>query len=63
MWHYEVVPRKKKQKRFRAIEALKALARERIGSPKPSRVVANRKQKKTEKHKPTMGTLLGERET
>jgi hypothetical protein len=51
--------RKKKPKTFRAVEAVKALARERIGAPKASQVVVGRK-KKDEKHKPTMGKLLGE---
>jgi len=36
------------------------MARERIGTPPPSRVVPDRKKKKTEKHKPTLGELLGE---
>jgi len=55
-----LMPRKKKVKKFRAVEAVKALARERIGAPKASRVVVGRK-KKDEKHKPTLGDLLGER--
>ena len=44
------------------MEAVKALARERIGSPPPERVVPDRKKKraKVEKHKPTLGTLLGD---
>jgi len=53
------MPRKKKQqKKFRAIEAVKELARQRIGAPKPSRVVANGKKKREEKHKPTLDRLL-----
>jgi len=52
--------KKGKKKRFSAVEAVKAMARERIGTPPPSRVVPGRKKKKTEKHKPTMGELLGE---
>ncbi|MGA8153508.1 MAG: hypothetical protein WB952_21330 [Terriglobales bacterium] len=51
--------RKKKPKRFRAVEAVKALARERIGAPPPSQVVIDRTRKK-EKHKPTLGKLLGD---
>jgi hypothetical protein len=51
--------RKKTSKRFRAVEAVKAMAREKIGAPPASRVVPNRK-KKPEKHKPTLGTLLQE---
>jgi hypothetical protein len=53
------MPRKKKVKKFRAVEAVKAMARERIGTPKASRVVIDRK-KKEEKHKPTLGELLGD---
>jgi hypothetical protein len=56
----ETMPKKKKAKRFRAVEAVKALARERIGSPPASRVVPDRKKKKTEKHKPKLETLLKE---
>ena len=52
--------KKGKKKRFSAVEAVKAMARERIGTPPPSRVVPDRKKKKTEKHKLTLGELLGE---
>ena len=52
------VPRKKKAKRFRAVEAVKAMARERIGTPPASRVIPDRKRTKKEKHKPTFGDLL-----
>jgi hypothetical protein len=51
--------KKKKSKRFRAVEAVKALARERIGAPPAGRVVMEKK-KKPEKHKPTLGKMLGE---
>jgi hypothetical protein len=54
--------KKKRKKRFSAVEAVKTMAREHIGSPRPSRVVPDRKKKKkaTEKHKPTLGKLLDE---
>jgi hypothetical protein len=52
--------RKKKPKTFRAVEAVKAMARERIGTPKASQVVVGRK-KKDEKHKPTLGKLMEDR--
>jgi hypothetical protein len=54
------MPKKPKKKRFRAVEAVKALARERIGSPPPEKVVPDRKkeQRRKEKHKPTLGKLL-----
>lgn len=56
------MPKKKKIKKFRAIEAVKALARERIGAPPAGRVIPNRKKKKedSEKHKPKLEQLLGE---
>jgi hypothetical protein len=52
------MPRKKKPKKFRAVNAVKAMARERIGTPPASRVVPDRKKKKKEKHKPRLETLL-----
>lgn len=55
------VPRKRKKKQFRAVKAVKALARERIGAPPGLRVVPDlKKKKKEEKHKPSLGELLGE---
>ena len=54
------MPRKKKAKKFRAVEAVKAMARERIGTPPASRVVGDRKRRKKEKHKPTLEDLLNE---
>jgi hypothetical protein len=49
--------RKKKIKPFRAVTAVKALARERMGAP-PSGKVVLEKKKKPEKYKPTLGKLL-----
>jgi hypothetical protein len=56
------LPKKKKMKPFRAVTAVKALARERIGAPRSEQVVPNRKKKAkaSEKHKPTLGKLLSE---
>lgn len=53
--------RKKKKKRFRAVTAVKELARERVGSP-PSGKIVLEKKKKPEKHKPTLGKLLSDPE-
>ncbi len=53
--------RKKKAKRFRAVTAVKELARERVGSPPAEKIVIEKK-KKPEKHKPTLQKLLGEQE-
>jgi len=51
--------RKKKAKPFRAVKAVKEMARERIGAPKAEQVVPDKK-KSAEKHKPTLGALLQE---
>jgi hypothetical protein len=51
--------RKKKVKRFRAVQAVKELARERMGAPPAEKVVPH-KNKKPAKHKPTLGKLLGD---
>jgi hypothetical protein len=53
------VTKKKKTKPFRAVTAVKELARERVGRP-PSEKVLVEKKKKPEKHKPTLGRLLQE---
>ena len=54
------MPKKKSKRRFRVVQAVKALARERIGAPPPERVVPDRKKKvkTSEKHKATLGRLL-----
>ena len=54
------MPKKKKAKRFRAVEAVKALARERIGTPPASRVVPDRKKRTREKHKVKIEELMDE---
>ncbi|HEY1799765.1 MAG TPA: hypothetical protein VGG46_02425 [Terriglobales bacterium] len=55
------MPKRRKVKRFRAVEAVKALARERIGAPPAGQVIPNPKKKKeaAEKHK-TLKDLLAE---
>ena len=50
-----------KVKRFQAVQAVKELARERMGAPPAAKVVPHKK-KNPEKHKPTLGKLLGEAE-
>lgn len=52
------MPRKKKVRKFRAVKAVKELARERIGNPPVARVVPDRKKKTSQKHKPTLERLL-----
>ncbi len=51
--------KKKKVKRFRAVTAVKELARERVGAPPAGQIVVEKK-KKPEKHKPSLGKLLQE---
>ncbi len=53
--------RKKKAKPFRAVTAVKELARERVGRP-PSEKVVVEKTRKPEKHKKTLHELLTEPE-
>lgn len=52
--------RKKKVKRFHAVQAVKALARERIGIPPAPQVVPDKKKREPEKHKLTLGKMLDE---
>ena len=53
--------RKKKVRRFAAVQAVKELARERMGAPPAGKVVPHKK-KRPAKHKPTLGKLLEEGE-
>jgi hypothetical protein len=53
--------KKKKAKRFRAVTAVKELARERVGAPRAGQIVVEKK-KKPQKHKPALGKLLEESE-
>jgi hypothetical protein len=52
------MPRKKKPAPFRAAKAVKSLAREKIGSPPPTRVVPEKTKRVKEKHKPTLREML-----
>jgi len=51
---------KRKVTRFEVAKAVKALARERLGTPPPTVVAPDRKKSKQEKHKKTLGKLLEE---
>ncbi|MGA9529306.1 MAG: hypothetical protein WBS24_14420 [Terriglobales bacterium] len=53
------MPKKRKKKKFSAATTVREMARERVGSPKPSQLVVAKKAK-AEKHKSTLGKLLGE---
>ena len=54
------MPKRAKKKTFRAVKAVKELARERIGTPPTVRVTPDRKneQKRKAKYKPTLGQLI-----
>jgi hypothetical protein len=52
--------KKRKKKTFKAVTAVKALARERIGAPPESRIVPDRKKQKNEKHKTSVADLIEE---
>jgi hypothetical protein len=57
------MPRKRaKKKTFSAVKAVKANARDRVGQPKPERVLpdTSREQKRGRKHRTTMAKLLSE---
>jgi len=53
------MPKKRKKKKFSAASVVREMARERVGSPKPSRLVPA-KTTKPEKYKPTLEKLLGD---
>ena len=54
------MPRKRRKAKFSAVKAVKANARERLGSPRPTQRQDNPKKSKSEKHKPTLDTLLSD---
>jgi hypothetical protein len=56
------VAKKKKPKPFRAVKAVKSAAREQVGMPPPTRRQSSIKERKREKHKPTIGDLLADQE-
>ena len=55
---------KRKPGKFSAAKAVKALARERVGQPKPVRVVADdaKRTGRRAKHKPTLEDVMREEE-
>jgi hypothetical protein len=58
MW--DMAAKKKKIRRFSAVQAVKEMSRDRIGTLPVSRVVPDRKKKleTSKKHKPTLGNLI-----
>ena len=41
----------KRRRRFRAVKQVRAMARERVGAPPPSRVIQDARPRKAAKHK------------
>jgi hypothetical protein len=54
----QMANKKRKPKKFNAVKAVKAMARAQIGMTPGSRVVADGRKRKTDKHKPTLSKLL-----
>lgn len=52
--------KKRKPKPFRAVTAVKSAAREKIGTPPPTRRDPDVTKERREKHKPTLTKLLSE---
>jgi hypothetical protein len=53
------MPKKRKKKKFRAVQAVKELARERLGAPPGQRVVPDLKRKNRQsRQKPKLEDLL-----
>lgn len=54
------MPKRKAQKTFSAVKAVKANARERVGQPKPERVLTStpREEKRAQKHPKSLAKLL-----
>jgi len=54
--------KKKKVKKFSKVEAVKELARERVGPVPTSRTIPDRRERVQEKHKITLDKLLEQQE-
>jgi hypothetical protein len=59
-----MVKKRSKKKTFSVVKAVKANARDRVGQPKPERVIpdAPKEQPRKLKHKETLNDLLGKEE-
>lgn len=57
--------KKRNRPKFSAVKAVKANARERVGQPKPVRIIKDTPsaERRKRKHKPTLGNLLASDET
>jgi hypothetical protein len=57
-----VAKAKKKKRKFSATAAVKSMSRTALGSPPPVQREEGLKRVKKEKHKPTLGQMLSDRE-
>jgi len=55
---FPMANKKRKPKKFNAVDQVKAMARAQIGTPPAGRVVPDRREKKIGKHKPTLRKML-----
>ena len=55
---FSMAKKKRKPKKFSAVDQVKAMARAQIGTPPAGRIVPDRREKKIGKHKPTLGEML-----
>jgi hypothetical protein len=55
---FPMAKKKRKPKKFSAVDQVKAMARAQIGTPPAERVVPDRREKKLDKYKPTLEKLL-----
>ena len=60
LWQDGAMAKKRKLKKFRKVEAVKALARERIGTPRASQAIPDGRERNEKKHKTTLKKLLAE---
>jgi hypothetical protein len=55
---FPMAKKRRKPKKFSAVDQVKAMARAQIGAPPAGRVVPDSREKKIGKHKPTLGKML-----
>lgn len=52
--------KKSRKRRFSAVKQVRAMARERVGAPPPSRPIPDQRQRKAEKHKKNLRQAVDE---
>jgi hypothetical protein len=55
---FPMAKKRRKPEKFSAVDQVKAMARAQMGTPPAGRVVPDRREKKIDKHKPTLGKML-----